>query len=566
MMKSLMILFLSLIVFVGCSHSPDYFERPYDERYQVAMDQKPIEIPDESEPGEVWDRIYNKLFRKFYDFIDIPSWGRSIGETLSLRNPKESENVNAWDEAPDSSWFTNRIGRRNTYKKWTSEMSAKGPRTAKSKPDLSQPLIVVGGKSNGVSAGFTVKDSRGELYFIKFDPSGNQELGSGAEVISSLLLHAAGYNVPAYYALEVEPKKFKLSPKAKTPGKYGVKRPMTEKDLKDILNLVPLNRKGKLRMSVSHALEGKPIGPFMYEGTRCDDSNDKIRHEHRRELRGYHVFSAWINNTDVRFQNTLDMYVGKSPDGYVRHNMLDFGTTLGGAGHRVKSIRNGYEEFLDYSEMGKNIVAFGTREPYWKDVKETPWPSIGVFESKVFDPLRWRTQYNNRASELITNRDAFWAAKIIMKFSDKDIAAIVNEAHYSNEKASEYMVKTLIERRDKIGKVFYSRITPVDEFELTSKNEFLFEDLALKAGFSKFSNKRYRLHLENSKVEKDIPVVQVGGKLQALLGSQLKDENTLSIHVFNESGKEIAKGAEIAVACPEKNQKRCLITGVKRNY
>ena len=87
----------------------------------------------------------------------------------------------------------------------------------------------------------------------------------------------------------------RLGEKAKIKGKYGVKRKMTQKDLQNIIETVDKFAGDRVLVTASKALPGKPIGPFEFEGRRLADKNDKIRHEHRRELRAFHLFSAWIS-------------------------------------------------------------------------------------------------------------------------------------------------------------------------------------------------------------------------------------------------------------------------------
>ena len=66
---------------------------------------------------------------------------------------------------------------------------------------------------------------------------------------------------------------------------------------------------GKYRVLVSRFADGKPLGNFRYYGTRPDDPNDIVPHEHRRELRAARVFGAWLNHDDSRGVNSLDMLV-----------------------------------------------------------------------------------------------------------------------------------------------------------------------------------------------------------------------------------------------------------------
>ena len=93
---------------------------------------------------------------------------------------------------------------------------------------------------------------------------------------------------------------------------------------------------GTVRVLASKFLKGKPVGPYPYRGVRIEDPNDRIPHEHRRELRGYRVFCAFLDHTDSREANTLDMFhkVNESGEGYIKHHLIDFGSIMGSAGAR----------------------------------------------------------------------------------------------------------------------------------------------------------------------------------------------------------------------------------------
>lgn len=54
---------------------------------------------------------------------------------------------------------------------------------------------------------------------------------------------------------------------------------------------------------------------FAYEGTRNDDPNDIVPHQHRRELRVLQVFGAWTNPVDIKANNTLDTVVTENARG-----------------------------------------------------------------------------------------------------------------------------------------------------------------------------------------------------------------------------------------------------------
>ena len=80
----------------------------------------------------------------------------------------------------------------------------------------------------------------------------------------------------------------------------GRKRPFTRSEVDKVLRRAARRADGKYRVLVSRFADGKPLGNFRYYGTRSDDPNDTVPHEHRRELRAARVFGAWLNHDDSR--------------------------------------------------------------------------------------------------------------------------------------------------------------------------------------------------------------------------------------------------------------------------
>ena len=53
-----------------------------------------------------------------------------------------------------------------------------------------------------------------------------------------------------------------------------------------------------------------------------------------------------------------------------------------------------------------------------------------------------------------------------MRFDRPILRAIVAEGRYSDPAAARYLVKTLLERRDAVGRAFFGRVTPLDNLRL----------------------------------------------------------------------------------------------------
>jgi hypothetical protein len=399
------------------------------------------------------------------------------------RRDVRAMNVNTLDEVPDSSWFTNRIGRRDIP---IPEL-VRGPDRTTSPVSL-EGWIVSGGKSTGVQPGFRMTDPSGQLYQIEVDPPDNPEMASGAEIIGTAFYHAFGYTTVEVYLAEVDRSALQIAKTATIRDEYsGVRRPLTQRDLDHVFERAARLPSGGYRVLVSRFAPGRPLGNFRYYGTRPDDPNDIVPHEHRRELRGARVFGAWLNHDDSRGVNSLDMLETRQGSGgaktsYVRHYMFDFGSILGSGTVFAQRRRAGNEYIYEPAPGWRTLATLGFYVRPWIliDYPDVP-PSIGRFEGDAFDPAEWRPEYPNPAFDNMRADDAFWAARIVSKFSDVAIRAIVEKAAYSDPRATDYMTATLIKRRDKVLRTWLNGVNPLVDLSLTAAGRLAWNNAAVAA-------------------------------------------------------------------------------------
>ena len=125
---------------------------------------------------------------------------------------------------------------------------------------------------------------------------------------------------------------------------------------------------------------------------------------------------------------------------------------------------------LARGEVRKNLLGFGVRTPKYRKVEWPPFPeyeSVGRWESAYYDPEEWRNDYPNPAFVRMSDRDAFWAAKIIMRFTPEELRAIVEAGELSDPVQQQYFLDVLIERQRKTARPYLNRLNPLDRFAVT---------------------------------------------------------------------------------------------------
>jgi hypothetical protein len=408
-----------------------------------------------------------------YDFIE--NTFLNAGD----RTPRRAVNINTVDEVPDSSWFTNRIGRE----RWAVERFVRGPDTGTG--PAPGPWTVTEAKSEGITPGITIKDSAGETYFIKFDPPTNPEMASGAEIISTKFFYAFGYHTPENYLSILDPASLTIQPGTVIEEEAGVTSSMKPRHIQELLKKAARNADGRYRVVASRAIPWSPVGKFRYYGTRPDDPNDIHPHEHRRELRGLSVFAAWLNHDDSRSVNTHDVLVKDAGRAFVRHYLLDFGSTLGSGSTQAQTSRAGNEFIWEARPTLITMLTLGFYVRPWVKVRYPEIPAVGRFESTYYRPEDWKPEYPNPAFRNVRPEDRFWAARIIAQVPDEAIGAVVAAAKFSDPRATAYMTETILSRKAKVLMTWLNATNPVVNVAMDAAGRMSFQNVAEDVGMAK---------------------------------------------------------------------------------
>lgn len=406
-------------------------------------------MPDEYFSPFAWDGADQMLFRPLSRFFAVDPAGAAV-------------NVNAMDEVPDSSWYSNRLS-RGPLDRQTLIRGACGDEPPL---DPAGPWTITSAKPNGANPGFIIEDAEGRKFLLKFDSTDQPERATAADVMGSLIYWAAGFSTPCNRAVFFDKAILTIDPEA-TAEVDGEDVPMSWAILAPAFEKATRLPDGRYRGASSQFLPGIPLGPWRYEGTRDGDPNDVIPHEDRRELRGSYVLAAWINHFDSREQNTLAMWIRESDEdgspGYVRHNVIDWGDSFGSqwAWDGI-SRRLGHSSYFDLKHLLEDFVSFGLIERSWRDAEKGPTGEVlGYFGVERFDPAVYRPGYPNPAFLAADDHDKAWMTRILAGISEDDVRAIVEQAQVQDPLVEEELKRILIGRRERILRTFFRGLSPL---------------------------------------------------------------------------------------------------------
>jgi hypothetical protein len=440
-------------------------------------DDAPIATPKPRDTLVEWPAIRQTVF--------LP-----LDRVLGLDYAEEAMDVNSFDELPDSSWYAD--PRRDPARPDAPPAALGAERLrwgAASPDDVPQPPYrVVKGKSVGATPGFVIEDARKVRYLLKLDGKERPGLATSTEVVVSRLAWACGWRVPAEVMFAFRREDLTLSPRATVKDRWDRAQPFEVARLDAVLAGAAARPDGSYAALASRWLTGVNLGPFTFDGTRPDDPNDVIPHQHRRSLRGFGVFAAWVNDVDTLENNTLDMYVGPPGRGHVLHYQQDVGGSFGVFAAQVSPYWMGHETYLDPLPVFRSLLTLGVWPRPWAtesfrrnhDVRVAAWPELGGFGVEGFAPRSWRPTVDNPAFSRLTRRDRYWAAKRLAAFTEDELRGAIAAGWY-RPAAAERLLTILLERRRPILDAYFGDVSALDHFRFSGAR-LCFDDLWVAAG------------------------------------------------------------------------------------
>ena len=414
-----------------------------------------------------------------------------VERALSLEGSSPARDVNAADEVPCSTWF---CPRHHLHPMTPAQIAAGPP----AEPPV-LPLTIVKGKDEGAATGFQVVDARGKKFMLKLDPERHLGMSTAGELVGYRIFYAAGYHVPGAFHVDVAPDQLRLSPKATFKLFKVRKMPLTMDRVQAQLAHVARLPDGRYHAVAVPWIPGDVLGSYDLIGRRDDDANDRIPHQHRRSLRADWVLFAWLSNVDPSAINTIESVVSEDGKRFIRHYHFDFGCAFGSATVHPQTPHQKGEYPVEVGRSLRSLFSLGLYHRPFQDHRDewkrmvAFYPAIGDFRAEDFDPDTFRTNRKLPTHIRMTERDAYWGAKIVTSFTDQDLDALMAESALPSPDA-EYARHALAVRRDILGRRYLRAVAAVEEPAVSADGgSVCFRDLAIARGYAQPWEARYQI-------------------------------------------------------------------------
>jgi hypothetical protein len=306
--------------------------------------------------------------------------------------------------------------------------------------------------------------------------------------VASRLAWASGWRVPADEAVPLAREELMVQPHATAINTWGQQTSLDRGDVDALLARAARRPDGRFSAVFSRWVDGHILGAAAWIGRDRKDANDLYAHENRRDLRGFGVWAAWVDDIDVIDNNTLDTYIGAPGHGHVEHYQLDVGGSFGAFSAAPAHYWMRDQSYFQLDRILGSLLSLGLVPHRWEDRRwqrrrETlvdAYPELGGFSAAHFDPRHWRPIVDVPPFVRMSERDRYWGAKRVAAFSFEELRGAVAAGHYRPATAS-YLVEALWRRRLIVARDGFAHVAPLDHFRAEG-GRLCFVDWWVRAG------------------------------------------------------------------------------------
>jgi hypothetical protein len=425
---------LTLSGLFGCEQRPARFAdtRVITEVTDRAPITKPAPLPDSAVLGP------SDLYLRF-----------ALLDGMDPRYVPRAGDVNAADEVVASSWFwPDGQLEGTTY-----------PGVSRTGPPVF-PLRFAPKDASEERDGSWMLDARGRRFLLQVARSGLDEAPSTAAAVATRLVRRLGYLTPEVYVRLAGPSDVQAS---------------TPTEQLQAAELVRTGH-GRARWTLTAWQGLSDLGATPGAFLRADDPNDRVPHPERRTLRAFGLVGAWLGLTTRGPKLFRDVFAKD----HVVHWVADLSGALGVAEAQRRRDGSDVYEDEDFGDPLQQLWTLGFHSAPPEVPVGSLWP--GAFDRVV----RARDQRLSPPLEAVAHAgpdDAYWVAKRMAAIGESELRSAVESAQLSRIEVADWLVGTLLARRDVLVAVALSNVTPW-EVVGTERGALVMEDAAVLLGLA----------------------------------------------------------------------------------
>ena len=407
-------------------------------------------------------------------------------KTTGQRHPANgviAQGVNTLGEVMDGDWYVNRHGTRRMT---LGRIAARpGPRPA-ARLDVALAACSSSSHSASTRACWSPTASATSISSASIR-SATEGLATGAQMVASQFFYALGYHVAENYIVRFDRARLVVDETGQAVSSAGHARALAADDIDRFLKAVPEGKARTYRAVATRLPEvrGALLGPYQMWGTRSDDPNDTVLHEHRRDLRGMFVFAAWLNVSNVRAVSTQDILATVDGVPRIRHYVV--------GPHQVARQRHVRRPEAGMGRQRAGAPAAGRgrqehRQPWTGDAR------VDAREELRSAGSRQVRQQHLRPRVVDAGRSAAPVRRIACRTTrsgprgrswrspTRTSARSCRPANTASRQRTGSPRRS-IERRNRIGRAYFARVLPLDHIRVDG-NALAFDDLGVTNGFA----------------------------------------------------------------------------------